>query len=127
MSRLEHLFLSLMITYTTVMAAQVSAGMADVIDIDVRYNGGNNFLITTTLAHADTGWQHYANEWQVLDESGKIIGRRILHHPHVNEQPFSRSHALDIPITVNAITIRGVDSVHGSGGGEMTIKLVRKK
>ena len=127
MSKVRHLFSVIVLAYTIVMAAQVSAGMADVIDVDVRYNGDNNFQIITTLVHADTGWQHYANEWQVLDESGKVIGRRVLHHPHVNEQPFSRSQTLDIPISVNIITIRGIDSVHGIGGGEMSIKLVREK
>ncbi|MFT4609205.1 MAG: hypothetical protein ACI8VY_000228 [Cellvibrionaceae bacterium] len=127
MSKVRQLFSVIVLAYTTVMAVQVSAGMADVIDVDVRFNGDNNFQIITTLAHADTGWQHYANEWQILDESGKVIGRRVLHHPHVNEQPFSRSHTLDIPISVNIITIRGIDSVHGIGGGELSIKLVREK
>jgi hypothetical protein len=126
-SKVRQLFSIIVLAYTTVMTVQVSAGMADVIDVDVRYNGDNNFQIITTLAHADTGWQHYANEWQILDESGKIIGRRVLHHPHGNEQPFSRSHTLDIPISVNIITIRGIDSVHGIGGGELSIKLVREK
>jgi hypothetical protein len=78
--------------------------MADIIDVDVRYNGDNNFQIITTLAHADTGWQHYGNE-----------------------QPFSRSHTLDIPISVNIITIRGIDSVYGIGIGELSIKLVRER
>ena len=44
-----------------------------------------------TLLHNDEGWEHYANAWQVIDpDSGKILGERILAHPHDNEQPFSR-------------------------------------
>ncbi len=101
------------------------AGEADVVDVKVRHNGGNSFQIITTLKHADTGWDHYANAWEILDEKGNVIGKRVLHHPHVNEQPFTRSHTLDIPASVKKITIRGVDSVHGTGGKEKTITLSR--
>lgn len=125
MSKIQQLFSALVVALSYLMAAPIFAGMADVIDVDVRYNGGNSFQVTTTLAHADTGWKHYANGWEILDESGKVIGIRVLHHPHVNEQPFTRSHTLDIPATVNTITIRGIDSVHGIGGVEKSVKLVR--
>lgn len=127
MSKIQQLFSALVIAYSCLMAAPILAGTADVIDVEVRYNGGNSFQVITTLEHADTGWKHYANGWEILDESGKVIGKRVLHHPHVNEQPFSRSHTLDIPATVNTITIRGIDSVHGIGGKEKSIKLVRER
>lgn len=44
-----------------------------------------------TILHADTGWDHYANGWEVLDADGNVLGHRRLHHPHVTEQPFTRS------------------------------------
>ena len=47
--------------------------------------------VHVTLEHPDTGWEHYADGWRVLDEDGKELGRRELLHPHVNEQPFTRS------------------------------------
>ena len=52
---------------------------------------GMGWRIEVTLRHDDTGWDHYADGWEVLDEAGNRIGLRKLHHPHVNEQPFTRS------------------------------------
>ena len=101
------------------------AGEADVIDVKVRYNGNNNFQVITTVKHADTGWDHYANGWEILDEKDNVIGKRILYHPHVKEQPFTRSYTLDIPSTVKVITVRAMDSLHGKGGRAIKIKLAR--
>jgi hypothetical protein len=110
---------------SSLMAVSVAAGKADVTDVKVRYNGGNNFQVITTLLHDDSGWDHYANGWEILDEKGTVIGKRVLYHPHVKEQPFTRSHTLDIPSTVKTITIRGIDSVHGTGGKIKSIELLR--
>ena len=44
-----------------------------------------------TLSHPDTGWDHYADGWRVLAMDGTELGMRVLHHPHVDEQPFTRS------------------------------------
>ncbi len=69
-----------------------------------------------TLRHADTGWDHYADGWGVFTEKGKELGYRILAHPHVNEQPFTRSlSAVQIPGTVKQVAIIPHDSVHGTG------------
>ena len=103
----------------------IAAGEADVIAVEARYNGGNSFQIITTVKHSDTGWDHYANGWEIVDENGQVLGKRVLYHPHENEQPFTRSHTLDIPATVNTITVRALDSVHGSGGKTVSVKLQR--
>ncbi|MGH1438812.1 MAG: hypothetical protein ACRBBR_01775 [Cellvibrionaceae bacterium] len=101
------------------------AGEADVTELKVRYNGSDSFQIITTVKHADTGWDHYADGWEILDEQGNVLGKRVLYHPHVKEQPFTRSHTLIIPKTVKEITVRALDSVHGIGGKERTIVLDR--
>ena len=44
-----------------------------------------------TLSHPDTGWDHYADGWRVLDMEGNELGLRVLVHPHETEQPFTRS------------------------------------
>jgi len=101
------------------------AGEADVTELKVRYNGNDSFQIITTVKHADTGWDHYSDGWEILDEQGNVIGKRVLYHPHVKEQPFTRSHTLMIPKSVNRITVRALDSVHGQGGKQQTIELIR--
>lgn len=51
--------------------------------------------ISVTLLHGDTGWDHYADGWQVFDHTGAPLGTRVLHHPHVAEQPFTRALGLE--------------------------------
>ena len=98
------------------------AGEADVIDVTVT-DGGEKFGFSVTVRHDDTGWDHYANKWEVLDAKGKLLGERILAHPHVNEQPFTRSGSISIPAGVKSVIVRAHDSVHGYGGREMTVEL----
>lgn len=52
---------------------------------------GNKWDVYVTLKHQDTGWDHYADAWRILDEDGKELAKRVLYHPHVNEQPFTRN------------------------------------
>lgn len=94
-------------------AATVHANQATIVAADINKLGDNhNFQVDVTISHADAGWDHYANRWDIFDEKGQLLGTRILHHPHDNEQPFTRSLLLDIPPGVKTITIVASDSVH---------------
>lgn len=68
-----------------------------------------------TLSHPDTGWDHYADGWQVATPDGEILGTRVLAHPHVQEQPFTRSLSIDLPEGLRALHIRARDNVDGWG------------
>lgn len=92
------------------------AGEADVEHVEIKALGQGSFRVDVTLRHEDSGWDHYANRWDILDETGKVIGTRVLYHPHVNEQPFTRSLTLQIPDSVKIVTIEAHDLVHMSGG-----------
>ncbi|MDA5093570.1 hypothetical protein O2N63_05650 [Aliiroseovarius sp. KMU-50] len=61
--------------------------------------------ISVTLSHPDTGWDHYADGWEVFTPDGTSLGRRELAHPHVNEQPFTRSLG-------NVVVPEGVTELH---------------
>jgi len=66
------------------------AEMPEVVDVNARATGmGWDFEVT--LKHSDTGWDHYADAWELVDDEGVVLGTRILHHPHVHEQPFTRA------------------------------------
>lgn len=99
------------------------AGEADVVDGTITALGGGRYQINATVAHADTGWDHYANRWDVLAPDGTLLGTRELAHPHVNEQPFTRSVTLSIPEGVTTITLRANDSVHGLGGKTLELQV----
>lgn len=75
----------------------------------------NGTRLSVTLSHGDTGWDHYADGWQVMTPDGTEIGYRTLHHPHVDEQPFTRSLQITVPERARALHIRPHDSVHGWG------------
>lgn len=101
-----------------------SAGEVDVTDVKVRQTGADTYRFDVTLKHADTGWDHYANKWEVIAPDGSVLGTRVLAHPHVEEQPFTRSlGGVKISASIKQVTIRGGDSVHGLGGVEMTVDL----
>ena len=97
--------------------SSVYAGEADVISVEVTKLNNGKYQFNVTVFHADTGWDHYADKWDVVAEDGTILGTRILHHPHVDEQPFTRSlSGVEIPSHVKSVKIRGHDSVHEYGG-----------
>lgn len=99
-------------------------GEADVVGVEVAATGSGTFRFDVTVEHADTGWEHYADKWEVLTLDGTMLGTRTLHHPHVGEQPFTRSlSGVKIPATVAEVTVRAHDSVHAYGGSTQTIKV----
>ncbi len=106
------------------LALPVAAGEADVVDVSVTKTGPGTYRFSVTVAHGDTGWDHYANRWDVVDDKGNVLATRILHHPHVNEQPFTRSlSGVKIPSNLKSVILRAHDSVHETGGKEMTVNL----
>jgi hypothetical protein len=66
-----------------------------------------------TLRHADSGWEHYADLWRVLTPQGEELGRRVLLHPHVDEQPFTRGESMTVPSKLDHVLIEAHDKVHG--------------
>jgi hypothetical protein len=112
--------LLIIITFST----QATAGGADVIDATAIRESTGRYTVSATILHKDEGWEHYVNRFEVLTPDGKLIGARYLGHPHVNEQPFTRSAtSVNVPEGVKEIRIRAHDNVHGFSGKEFTLKL----
>jgi hypothetical protein len=100
------------------------AGEADVVNVHVRPGPSGTFGFDVSVRHADEGWDHYANKWEVLAPDGTVLGTRVLYHPHVGEQPFTRSlENVRVPADIGRITVRAFDSVHGDGGKTVTVRL----
>lgn len=68
--------------------------------------------VSVTIAHPDTGWQHYADGWRIEDAAGNVIGIRELLHPHETEQPFTRTLSVD-SLPGGPLFIRARCSVNG--------------
>jgi len=100
------------------------AAPADVVAVEVREEPGGSYRFDVTIASDETGWDKYADRWQVLAPDGTVLGTRELAHPHVTEQPFTRSlGGVTIPDGVERVRVRAHDSVEGWGGAEMTVAL----
>lgn len=88
------------------LAAPVLADPAEILDVSARQSG-TAWNFSVTLRHADTGWEDYADGWRVETLEGDVLGTRILFHPHVQEQPFTRSlGGVEIPAGTTKVAIR---------------------
>ena len=84
--------------------------------------GGWRFDVT--LSHPDTGWDHYADGWRVLDMDGNALGLRVLVHPHETEQPFTRSlGGVEVPEGTTQVQIQSRCLVDGWSEQKMTVTL----
>jgi len=104
---------------------------ADVTFVSATQTGEEEWLFSVTVAHPDTGWEDYADGWDVVLPDGTVAKpdpdspfTRLLLHPHENEQPFTRSQSgIRIPSGVNTVTVRAHDIVDGFGGQEVAVDL----
>lgn len=108
--------------------ASTSAGEASVLDVAVSANEDGTYAFNVTVAHQDEGWSHYSNKWDVLSPDGSTLATRTLFHPHVNEQPFTRSLSqVKVPVGVSEVIVRASDSKHGDGTRTFKVKLPPRK
>ena len=98
---------------------------ADVLKVRVRKASPGVYSFDVTISSPDTGWKKYANAFRIKDGE-KVLGKRVLYHPHVNEQPFTRSlHGVKIPPGVGKVTVEAKDSVEGWGGKTRQVQIPR--
>ncbi|MDH3633746.1 MAG: hypothetical protein OES20_03490 [Gammaproteobacteria bacterium] len=110
------------ITGLILLSTHAYAGEVDIVEVTVECPGSCTFSVT--LEHADQGWGHYANQWDVMTLDDKLLKSRVLHHPHDNEQPFTRSlSGVIIPDGTNRVKIRARDSKHGYSSEEFIVDI----
>ncbi|MCP4471384.1 MAG: hypothetical protein GY815_12000 [Gammaproteobacteria bacterium] len=98
------------------------AGEVRIVDVRVECPGSCTFAVT--LEHADQGWSHYANQWDVMTLDDKLLGSRVLHHPHDDEQPFTRSlSGVTVPQGVSQVKVRARDKLHGYSSQEFLVDI----
>lgn len=109
----------------------VSSANADVEFVRAVETGDGVWIFHVTVRHPDTGWEDYADGWDVVLPDGTVVKpdpdspfTRLLLHPHETEQPFTRSQSgIVIPAEVTTVTVRAHDLVDGFGGRESVVDL----
>lgn len=112
-----------LVMMTIGLAAPVRADAPEIVKVSASKPGiGWEFQVT--LRHPDTGWDHYADGWEVLDVDGNRLGYRKLHHPHVDEQPFTRSlRRVMVPDGTRKVLIRARCNEHGWASNVVEVEL----
>jgi len=104
---------------------------ADVLQVRAVQTDAELWTFYATVAHPDTGWDDYADGWDVVLPDGTVSKpdpnspfTRLLLHPHETEQPFTRSQSgIRIPADVTEVRVRAHDLVDGWGGQEVVVNL----
>jgi hypothetical protein len=117
--------LIVLVTFIFVLVSTNSmAAEADVLFAELTRSFNGTYYIDATVKHQDTGWDHYASWWRVKTKDGDELARRVLAHPHVEEQPFTRGQSnIKIPDGINFIIIEAHDMIHKYGGKTITVDL----
>lgn len=106
---------------------------ANVLYVKAVQEQDGKWTFSVTVEHPDTGWDDYVNGWNVYLLDGTILKTessskftRTLLHPHVNEQPFTRSQSgIEIPQGAERIIVKAHDLLDGFGGDEVVIDMTQ--
>jgi hypothetical protein len=105
-------------------ATAMAEGCADVVAATAERRSDGSWTFDVTVSSTDTGWEKYADAWEVRSPTGEVLGTRELTHPHETEQPFTRSlSGVAIPEGTAEVTIAAHDSVLGFCGEVFTLAL----
>ena len=121
-------------TAVSLPIAPTSRANADVVHVRAVATATDTWIFHVTVTHPDTGWNDYANGWDVVLPDGTVIlpnpadepFTRLLLHPHETEQPFTRSQSnIIIPAHITTVTVRAHDLLDGFGGKEVVVDLAQ--
>ncbi len=109
----------------------VGQANADVLHVRALQARDGSWTFYVTVEHPDTGWEDYADGWDVVTPDGTVLKpdpdspfTRLLLHPHEAEQPFTRSQSgIVIPEGVTQVQVRAHDLADGFGGREVLVDL----
>jgi hypothetical protein len=101
------------------------AGEPVIEDVVVQPSSAGGYNFSVTVRHEDEGWEHFADKWVILaPDSDTVLGERVLFHPHVEEQPFTRGlRAVLIPAHYKQVRIRVHDRKHRWANTDFVVDL----
>ncbi len=97
---------------------------ADVVGVEIDVEAEGTFNFSVTVSSDETGWDKYADAWEVRTTDGEVLAERILAHPHENEQPFTRSlGGVKMPDGTIEVVVVARDSVLGFCGAAYSVSI----
>jgi hypothetical protein len=110
--------------FAAIQTAQ--ANDVEILAAAIIHQSQGEYLINVKLQHQDTGWEHYADEWRIVDQHGNVLGSRVLLHPHIDEQPFTRALSnVKLDDSHQVIYIEAHDKQHGWAKQKLEIDLTK--
>lgn len=125
---LKRLSVSAVFTFCMFLSSYSLSNDVSILGADFQLEKGNSWSVNVALLHEDSGWDHYADIWRVVDSKGQVLGERLLLHPHEDEQPFAReTNGVIIPEDVEVLFIEAHDTVHGWTENRLEIDFTQVK
>ena len=120
-----HILARMRVLIPLLLAASPAFAVEPVIEnVNVTRTAPETYRFSVTIRHPDTGWDHYADAWRVLDMNGNELGIRNLVHPHETEQPFTRSlDGVKVPQGARQVQVQARDLPAGWNAGTTVVDL----
>ena len=119
------LFYSIAIS-TALFIQQSFASETFIENVVATADGQGRYRFEVTLAHGDKSWDHYADVWQIETLQGEVLAQRVLLHPHISEQPFTRSLAgVQLPQGTAQVLISAGCTVDGINSQRYILQLAK--
>ncbi len=108
-----------------------TVGDANVTNVFAREEQDGTWTFHVSVEHEDVNWYDYADGWDIVLPDGTALKpdpfgqyTRHVRHPHVEEQPFTRTQKeIEIPEGVDRVRVRAHDKKDGWGGKEVEVLL----
>ena len=93
-----------------------AADTPKVVNARIIKLGKTSYEFQVTVQHVDASWNHFADRWEIIGPGGRVLGTRVLYHPHIGERQFTRKlRGVTIPEGVEHVIVRVHDKLHGYG------------
>jgi len=69
--KMKQLLSALTIIIGLIVAGIVHSGEVKIVNVEVSCS--SSCMFSVTLKHGDEGWEHYANQWDVMTMDGKLL------------------------------------------------------
>ena len=116
MNGLSRRILAVAVTGLFGFSLPAAADTPKVVNARIIKLGKTSYEFQVTVQHVDASWEHFADRWEIIGPGGRVLGTRVLYHPHIGERQFTRKlRSVTIPEGVEHVIVRVHDKLHGYG------------